>query len=312
MKVRAFLFATLALSVSRLSAQDDLLQMLDSAAAKEPKSEEYVTATFKAIKVINAQSVETVKSGTLDFRVTHRFGNIGVKSNGGVHTLYGFDQASNIRLSFDYGINDRLMVGIGRSKVGENLDASVKHKFLEQTKSAKIPVTLVWYSDMVLTPVKDSSLKTFDQRLSYAHQLIIGRKFSDKFSLALLPSYVHRNFIRQGMNPANGVLEGNDLFSLGLAGRLKFTTRMAFVFDYFYTMSDYYQKNPNFRDPMSVGLEIETGGHVFHLNFSNSSGIIESDFLTGTTDSWDKGGYKFGFNISRVFTLKKSGDRKKE
>lgn len=282
--------------------------MLDSVEKKDPAANaDYVTATFKALKVINAHSVETVKEGTLDFRITHRFGNMGVKSNGGVHTLWGLDNASNIRISFDYGITERLMVGIGRSKVRENLDANVKFKILRQRndKGAPVPFSLVWYSDMVMTPQKDTMLKTFDQRLSYAHQLIIGRKFNKALSLALLPTYVHQNFIIQDKNPKNGVLEANDVFALGLTGRIKFSNRMAFVFDYFYNFSDYYQENPGFRDPLSVGLEIETGGHVFHLNLSNASGIIETDFITGTTDSWDMGGYKFGFNISRVFTLKK-------
>jgi hypothetical protein len=284
-------------------AQDDLFNMLDSL-QPAPKKEK-VYATFKATKVINAHSTETVKKNNLDFKITHRFGNMGVNSSG--HTLFGFDEATNIRFSFDYGVTDRLMLGIGRSKTNEHIDGSIKYKILEQTTDNKMPLTLVIYSNMAITPKRDLSgtgeLDKFAHRISYVHQLILGRKFNDRLSFEILPTFLHRNFIRYGVNPSNGVEDSNDILAIGAAGRIKLTKRLSIVGDYFYTFSDYRTSDNSFYMPLSIGVEIETGGHVFHINLSNASGIIENDFLPDTRESWTDGAFKFGFNISRMFRL---------
>lgn len=294
-----------------LVAQDDMLALLDSA---EGNKNETVFATFKTSRVVNAQTIETVKAQTLDFRITHRFGNMGVASNGGGHTLYGFDVAENIRFSFDYGITNKLTVGIGRSKRFELIDGSAKYRFLEQTVNNKVPLTLAVYSVAGFSPVKevqfyqavDASVKhRTAHRLSYVTQLLIARKFSRYFSFELLPTYSHRNFVVANVNPNNGAIDENGLFSVGAALRLKITQRVAVVADYFYTFSQYRQNNSvtAFYAPLSLGVEIDTGGHVFHINLSNSSGITENDFIPYTTDNWLKGGFKLGFNISRVFNI---------
>lgn len=290
------LFATLS-----VSSQEDLLELM----GENEASNEKVFATFKALKVINAQTNETVKKRVLDFRITHRFGNIGSQSGGG-HTLWGFDNASNIRFSFDYGISDRLQIGIGRSKTMEHLDGSIKYKLLEQSTNS-MPISVTLFSITAFTPERniDDRYKKFEHRLSYVHQIIIARKFTDRLSLALLPTYSHRNLVDNFVNPANNAFETNDIYSIGVAGRIKLTHRTILVADYFYNFSDYRINNPNraYYNPLSIGIEIETGGHVFHLNLSNSAGIIENDFIPNTRDSWRNGGYKFGFNISRVFNI---------
>lgn len=298
-------FTASALLFHPLKAQDDLLLLLENGQEKEKN--EKVTATFKTTKVISAQTIETVKKRTLDFRITHRFGNIGTKSNGGAHTLWGFDTSEDIRFSFDYGITDRLQVGVGRSKMKEHLDGSVKYRILEQTKSNSMPISMALYSLMAYTPVKDVDdyYKKTEYRLSYTFQAIIARKFGKRFSFEVLPTLVHRNYVTAFVNAANGAEETNDIFALGVGGRLKLTRRTVLIADYFYNFSDFRINNVDMAhyNPLAIGIEIETGGHVFHMNLTNASGIIENHFIPNTRDTWTKGGYKMGFNISRVFNI---------
>jgi Membrane bound beta barrel domain (DUF5777) len=310
--VAAFLFTVLS---SGAFAQVDMLDMLDES---QPKTHEKVLATFKGSKVINAQSTETVKARTCDFNIAHLFGNIGVKSNGGVHTLYGLDNVSDVRFGFDFGITNNLTLGIGRSKQSELIDGLAKYRILTQTTDNHIPFSLAVYGDLGYNPqsaayfYKDLAPNAdFKQkevhRISYVSQIIIARKFGSRFSMELLPTYQHRNFVMANINANNGAGETNDLISMGAAFRYKLTNRLLIIADYFYTFSKYRNNNtnPGFYNPMAIGLEIETGGHVFHLNFTNVSGIVENNFIPRTTDSWLKGGFKFGFNISRVFNVGK-------
>lgn len=295
-------------------AQDDMLSLLDS--VEGPKKHEKVIATFKGSKIINAQTTETVKARTFDFSITHRFGNIGVASNGGGHTLYGLDNVTDVRFSFDFGITDDITIGIGRSKQNEMIDGFLKYRLLTQTTDNHIPLSLALYADLGFTPTKEnqfyngidpnSDFKQNDmQRISYVGQLILARKCGSRLSLELLPTIQHRNYILASINPDNGEEETNDLYSLGGGFRFKLTNRAAIIVDYFYTYSKYRMNNSAtpYYNALAVGFEIETGGHVFHLNFTNASGIIENNFISNTTDSWLKGGYKFGFNVSRVFNL---------
>jgi hypothetical protein len=295
-------------------AQDDMLSMLDSVPGK--KVHEKVIATFKGSKIVNAQSTETVKAKTCDFSITHRFGNIGTKSNGGGHTLYGLDNITDVRIGFDFGITNNLTLGFGRSKQGELIDGLLKYRILEQTTDNHIPLSLVFYGDMGYSPivanqfysgmVMSSDFKQNDiHRFSYTSQLIIARKFGWRFSMELLPTYQHRNFVVGNINPENDAVETNDLISIGGGMRFKLTKRFSLIADYFYTFSPYRANNTAtpFYNPLAVGVEIETGGHVFHLNFTNASGIVENNFIPNTTDSWGLGGFKFGFNISRVFNI---------
>lgn len=296
--------------LSNLVQAQDLSSLLDSV---ETKKSEKVYATFKDSKIINAQSVETAKKNTLVFDISHRFGNIGVASNGGSHTLWGFDNSEDIRFSFDYGITDKITLGFARSKQRENLDFTFKYRFLEQTSDNKIPVTIALYENAAYSPMKGSAFyegtENVEQkavhRFSYISQLIIARKFNWRFSLELLPTYSHRNFVKAYVNSSNGEVDENGIFAMGVAGRIKLTKRFSIVADYFYTFSKYRTGNEEIKyyNPLAVGVEIETGGHVFHINLTNASGIIENQFIPETHDSWLKGGYKFGFNISRVFNF---------
>lgn len=274
-------------------AQEDLEALLD-----EPVKEANVMATFKTTRIVNAHSIETVKKRTLDFRVTHHFGDMG-GDNGGVHSLYGLDNAADIRIAFEYGITNRLTAGLGRSKIGELLDGYLKFRLLQQTTNSSVPLSITLLANAGFTPVKNTNNRydKFANRFSYTYQMLLARKFSKRLSLQLIPSLVHRNVIFN-------LEDKNDLFSLGVGGRFKMTKRFALLADYFYTFSDYRQNNSDvYSAPLGVGIEIETGGHVFHIFFTNNAGIVENNFIPNTTSSWEKGEFKLGFNISRVFML---------
>ncbi len=317
MTFKSNLFAVLSISSFsfQLLAQDDLLSLVADSGIK-PKSEK-VYAMFKTTKIVNLQSIESVKFGELDFRITHRFGDLGVK--GTEHTAFGFDQASDIRFSFDYGIRNNLAVGIGRSKQKEAIDLSVKYKFLEQTVDNKIPLTMAVYSNAATNAQSLSNFyagtnwegkKRFAHRITYFSQLIVARKMSRTLSIELLGSYLHRNFIKGEINTSNSAAETNDLFSVGAAARLKITKRMCLLADYVHTFSKFRQNNTAnpFFDPIGLGLEIETGGHVFHITWTNAEAILENNFIASTRSNWLSGQFKLGFNISRGFVVYRPKD----
>lgn len=253
-----------------------------------------VRASFKNPKVINAQSLETTHAGVLDFRISHRFGRL----NGGLYELFGLDQAS-LRLSFDYGITDRLQIGVGRSTYEKTYDGHLKYRLLWQTEGGnKMPLSLVLFSTMSVNTLRFPNLtyeRTFVTRLNYVHQMIIGRKFNSAFSAEILPTIVHRNFVLTSA-------EKNTVYAVGVAARYKFVQRVAFNAEYFYVPDG--QLAAGFTNSLSLGFDIETGGHVFQLHFTNSPIMIDKGFITETTGKWSKGDIHFGFNISRVFTMK--------
>ncbi|NUM49948.1 MAG: hypothetical protein HUU48_02415 [Flavobacteriales bacterium] len=279
-------------------AQEDVMPAL---------KKEKVYEIFLSNKIVNANTTQTLNKRVLDFRITHRFGSMYIDSPQGRHTLFGFDNASNIRFSFDYGINNKLTVGIGRSKTKEHIDANFKIRLIDQTTDASMPLSLAWYSCMSFTPEEDpdTSYREFSSRLSYIHQLILASKVSSWLSVVLLPTYQHRNHIKGFVNPENQAKETNDLFAIGTGLRLKISKTTSLVADYFIIHSPYRKNNSSlaFYNPLSVGVEIVTGGHTFQLNITNATGILENDFIPYTNDTWMKGEYKLGFTISRPFKM---------
>lgn len=270
--------------------QDDLEALLNADEVPEIHLSKYA---FKSTRIINGHSIENVAAGVLDFRILHRFGAI----NGGAYELFGLDQA-NMRMSFDYGINDRLQIGIGRSNIGKEYDGLVKYKILRQSTGARnMPISLSWVSGGLINSQRwadPNRENLFSSRLSYYHQILIARKFNETFSLQLSPTVVHRNLVPTRDIP-------NDVFAMGVGGRVKLNNRVATTFDYFYVLPG---QLPNHRNSLSVGFDIETGGHVFQLHFTNSRGLNERQFITGQNGSWTDGDIHFGFNLSRVFTIK--------
>jgi hypothetical protein len=286
-----FVMSTILLPVY---AQDDLMKQLESTT---PPAKEPVLATFKSTKIINVQTNETNKKRNLDFRVTHLFGNIGEESGGGVHNLYGLDQSQDIRIAFHYGITDKLMVGLSRAKRDENFEGEVKYRLLEQTTDDKSPLAITLFGQSSLTGRENIAglYDKFEHRMNHCAQIIFARKFSSRFSFQIVPSIVHRNIVN--------VEDENDLYSIGGGFRYKFTKSASVIADYFYTLNRPEAIKDNYYDPLGIGFEIETGGHVFTIMFTNASGILENDYIPNTVDSWSDGGFKFAFNISRTFKL---------
>jgi len=271
-------------------AQDDIMKSLPDSAAKK----EYVTGAFKSSRVINGHSVEFIGAGVLDLRVMHRFGPV----SSGINQFFGLDQAS-FRLGFDYGISKNFTIGIGRTSTKQDLDGFLKYRLIQQStgpRSFPFSVVLVAGMSVQTYPNKDPSKDiTYNLRSGYYYQAIFGRKFSSRFSLQVSPTLVHRNEVPTA--------DDNDIFAMGIGGRFKFSRRMAFVVDYFYVANGLAHSSGS--NPLSVGVDIETGGHVFQLHFSNASGMNERAFITQTINKWGSGDIQFGFNLSRVFNLKK-------
>ena len=231
----------------------------------------------------------------MDVRILHRFGQL----DQGYKNFFGLDQAS-MRLGFDFGIRNNLMGGVGRSTFKKELDAFVKYApFLQSTGSRSFPLTIALVAGITMNGLEwaDSARKNyFSSRLAYYFQTIIGKKISEGFSLQFTPTLVHKNMVHLAA-------DSNDIFSLGVGGRLKISRRVALTWDYFYVFNPL--SDNVYHDPLSIGIDIETGGHVFQLHFSNATGMNEPTFITETTGDWSKGEVRFGFNLSRVFQLKK-------
>jgi len=269
-------------------AQDDIMKSLPDSATKK----EYVTGAFKSSRVINGHSIEMIGAGVLDFRILHRFGPV----NQGISQFFGLDQAS-MRMGFDYGISKNFTIGIGRTTTKKELDGFLKYRLLRQATSGS-PFAVVLVAGMSVQTYKNldpSKEISFNLRTGYYYQAIIGRKFSSRFTMQLSPTLVHRNEVSSG--------DVNDVFAAGVGARYKFSKRMAFVVDYFYVTNGLPHSAGS--NPLSVGVDIETGGHVFQLHFSNTAGMNERAFITETTNKWGKGDIQFGFNLSRVFNIKK-------
>lgn len=293
-----FLCGLFFLIAPNVHAQEDLLASIDTIPKKSVRS----LPAFKTTRIVNSHSVETVKAHHLDFRVTHHFGDAGVK--GGGHTIFGLDNASDIRIAFEYGVTERFTVGAGRSKIGELIDAYLKYRVLYQTEDNSVPISLTVFANAAMTAVDDINgplSKDFNNRMSYTYQALIARRFNSRFSWQIMPAFLHRNFVTDPRDE-------NDLFVLGTGVRLKLTKRFALLADYYYVFSGFRSEHKDlFFPPLGVGIEIETGGHVFHLFFTNNPGIVENNYFANSSDSWKKGQFKFGFNISRTFGIGKKG-----
>ena len=253
----------------------------------------YTKYSFKTNRIINLHSLENTAAGVMDFKISHRFATI----DEGIYNLFGIDQAT-IRIGFDFGLTDQLSVGVNRNSVKKAYDGFVKYKFLRQsTGKRNMPISAaIILGAAVETQKPDDPTREnyFSSRLFYTSQLLIGSKLNDYITLELAPSYVHRNLVKT-------TDEKNDVFAVGIGGRIRLTRRMTFNAEYVYVLPN--QLAPNFKNSMSVGLDIETGGHVFQLHFTNSTSMSEYGFITQTENNWGKNAVRFGFNVSRVFTL---------
>jgi hypothetical protein len=288
-----FLFSLLTisffLSKNAMAQEDSLMNLLLDEKVKPEK----VRNTWKATRVINGESSEQVASGVLDFRVLHRFGFV----NTGAENAFGLDQAT-MRLGIDYGINDWITAGLGRSNYKKELDAYIKAKPIWQTKGPDhFPFSLSLLAGMTMNTMpweNENQNNYFTSKLCYFYEAIVARKFNDAVSMQLSPAIVHRNLV-------DSIKDEHDVWALGVGARIKLSKRISFNIDYFALKPG--RTADLYANPLSIGFDIETGGHVFQLHFTNATGMNERAFLTETTGKWQKGDVHFGFNISRVFTI---------
>lgn len=268
---------------------------LDNLMGNDAPTTEYVNNAFKSSRVINGHSMEMLGEGVLDFRILHRFGII----KNGLKDLFGLDQAK-MRMGFDYGITKDLTVGIGRSTLNKELDGFVKYRILhQQTGKKNIPVSLIGILGTTIrtAPFTHPAFDKFENRMGYYAQAIVGRKINENFTLQIAPTFVHRNLVELKS-------DNNNMIAIGIGGRAKISRRTAIVLDMHPIISG---ARPGFNKmPLSIGFDIETGGHVFQLHLSNSRGMNEKAFITETHQDWGKGEFQIGFNLSRVFTVKKN------
>ena len=253
----------------------------------------YTKYSFKTNRIINLHSLENTAMGVMDVKISHRFGTV----DEGFYNLFGLDQATQ-RFGIDYGITDQLGVGVNRNSVKKAFDGFVKYKFLRQsTGKRNMPISaalVVGAAIETQKPDDPTRENYFSSRLFYTSQLIIGSKLNDYVTLELVPSYVHRNLVKT-------TDEKNYVYAMGIGGRIRLTRRMTINAEYVYVLPN--QLASNFKNSLSVGLDIETGGHVFQLHFTNSTSMSEYGFITQTENNWGKNAVRFGFNVSRVFTI---------
>jgi hypothetical protein len=276
---------------TNVKAQVNLLDSLDN--VQPIPKREFVKATFKGSRIINGHSVEQMSAKHMDFRISHRFGKV----NSGAYNFFGLDIAS-IRLGLDYGLTNNLTVGLGRSSFQKTFDGYLKHKLIRQTTDDRTPVSVTAFTGVYYASARLGSLieqyVTDQNKLSYVSQLLIARKFGERFSLQVSPTYVHQNMVLTKDDK-------NETYACGIAGRIKLTRRTSFNAEYFYRTPS--SSSAGTINNLNIGFDIETGGHVFQLHISNSQSMVERGFIAQTADRWSKGGIFYGFNISRTFSF---------
>jgi len=281
MKKSIFLLLSLLYTIC-IYSQEDLLSALDSTQVVDKT----VTATFKGLQIITLQSTKLAAKKEFYMVISHRFGSV----KGGISEFFGFDDATT-KIGGVYGLTDWLSISASHHTLLKINEASVKYRLVRQTDS--FPFEIVGYNTIDFNSglkKEDYPKIEFSDRLAYIHQILISRKFSEKLSLELAPSFVFKNLY----NPA---IENDAQFTVGAGGRMKLTKRLSLNLEY----GQNFNKPGYYKNPLSIGLDIETGGHIFQLLFTNSRSMTESGYLTNASGDWGKGDFAFGFNLYRVF-----------
>lgn len=291
MKLLPTLFVMLAFTCQCFAQEEDLLKALEE---KAPVRADYTLLTFKGTRLVNGHSVETKGKGDLEFIFAHRFGPV----NGGIGELFGLDDAY-VRLGLDYGATENLSLSVGRNSVDKTLDGYGKYRIVRQQSGLRaVPVTITGLAGIAYrpSPPLDEMPAGFTRvdRFAYIGQLLVARKFTTNLSLQLMPTVVHKNAVDQ-------VRENNDQFALGFGGRYKITKSVALTGEYYYRLN-VPETNPYY-NTVGFGVDIETGGHVFQLVFTNTRGLTERAFITETEGDFRDGDIHFGFNVTRTFRL---------
>jgi hypothetical protein len=309
--MKLILTIALAIASNILIAQDSLTMLLNEEAVVQPKAKKYVPA-FNGTQLVNSRTTETLRKYQLAFGVGHKFGDLG-GDFGGEKSFFGLENSTDVRISFDYGINDQLTVGISRAKgataIRQLYELSAKYKLLQQSEDGNIPFTATLFGNAVASSMASNvkantpdHFASFNDRVSFTGQMLLSRRFSDRLSVMLMPTFVHSNYVIN--------MDENNVFAAGVGARYKFNKHFALLVDYFNvfrsktSIERFKAVDINFYSPLGIGLEIGTGGHVFDFNFTNSTALLENQFIPYTTTSWGSWRFRWAFNMSRIFSLK--------
>ncbi|ADR23626.1 hypothetical protein MATR_25180 [Marivirga tractuosa] len=254
-------------------------------------SQEDREKVFRDTRIVNGHSTEVLPKGMMKFIISHRFGAV----SSGVQQLWGLDN-STIRIGLDYAFTDNINVGFGRSSLQKHYDFYLKYRFLQQRKEGGSPVSLVYYTNAAIRTIQTPQTEdlSFTNNLSFVHQLLLARKFNEFISFQIMPTYVHRNFVLD-------LESNNDIYSIGTASRIQVTKVLAFNLEYYFNLPD--QLASQYQSSAGLGIELETKGHIFQLNFTNSLGMIAPLYVAETTGRIEEGDIHFGFNITRDFKI---------
>lgn len=275
------------------SSGQDLDQILKE--LSDDNKPNYTYGTFKGTTIINGQSIEVPGESDLRFIISHRFGEI----KNGLYDFFGLDQGTT-RIGFEYGIKDIASVSVGRNNIDKIYDAGIKLILLrQQTGQKNVPVSVSFYTSAYINSLKwdnPERKNLFSSRLSYMSQVLIARKFNQKFSLQITPSFVHKNLVPLPEDQ-------NNIFAIGTGARYKLGRKFSLNGEYYYLLPG--KTADDFINNLSLGFDIEAAGHVFQIHATNSQAMFARGFITETTGSWQKGNIYLGFNIYRVFPIKK-------
>jgi opacity protein-like surface antigen len=277
------------LNYSAMYAQD--LELILENELNDSIQTDFVSGTFKTSRLINSTTVEQASKNEMNIYISHRFGTV----NKGFRNFFGLDESANIRIGFEYGISDKLTVGLGRNKINKLYDIYFQYKiFGQQNGMRNIPLTMSFKGGTAInTEAKIETVKNYGiYRFNYYATFLFASKITQRISVQLMPIWIHQNLVKTEADK-------NDVYAVGLGGRVKLTKRMSITTEYYYVLPN--QISDTYFNPLSVGLEIETGGHVFQLFASNSLGMTEKTFIPHTEFSWTKGDVLIGFNICRSF-----------
>jgi hypothetical protein len=319
---KLFFLFSLIISSSAFAQEDTSVTKLMNSIDEKLPSTKPAAIIFYSQKLINANTVEVLRKGILEFKVVHNFGDI-AGDNGGAKSFYGLDNATDVKIAFQAGLTKKLNVFLSRTKGGGNIsqliETGIKYQFLQQLDNdPNHPVSVTLFANNVISAmqantdtsiaqlkIKENHFTKFSDRMSQVVQIMIARKFG-KMSLQLSPTYVHTNYVVLN--------DQKNLFALGAGIRLPLSKKFVLIADYFHAFrskeseaaltaqyAGFYDANRY--DAFGIGVEIVTPGHLFHLNFTNTTNILENRFIPRTYTSWGKGQYRWGFTIARDFVL---------
>jgi hypothetical protein len=268
-----------------LFSQEDLLSEIDTATEKPL----YASAVFKGLKVINFESTKLVAKGGFNFIVSHRFGTV----KNGFQNLFGLDEAVT-HLNFVYGLSEHINISASRSSNQKIYEVATKFRLVNQ-QAGKMPFTVVGYTSVLANTALDSDnlpKLEFKHRLSYVAQLLVSRKMNNNLSLILSPTFFHDNYLTDDF-------QENSQYGVGFGGRYKLGKRWSLNTEYGVHLNR--SENSLYKNPFSIGVDLETGGHVFQLLFTNSQSMNTNGVFGTSTGEWGESDVYFGFNLARSF-----------